>query len=151
MFLLAFYGFLRVGEMTRNLGQVDSHCLLISAVQFLANGLTISFISYKHSVPGKIVKLFVSKQVNQEMCPVVVLQRYLAVRGDYGGCLFVHPNESPIFRSQFTDILQKTLSFIDLSPSLYKALRVTVLGSVHALGTCNKAFAYIFIMHQTFF
>jgi hypothetical protein len=26
------------------------------------------------------------------------------------------------------DILQKTLSFIDLSPSLYKALRVTVLG-----------------------
>jgi hypothetical protein len=62
------------------------------------------------------------------MCPVVVLQRYLAVRGDYGGCLFVHPNESPIFRSQFTDILQKTLSFIDLSPSLYKALRVTVLG-----------------------
>jgi hypothetical protein len=50
-----------------NLGQVDSHCLLISAVQFLANGLTISFISYKHSVPGKIVKLFVSKQVNREM------------------------------------------------------------------------------------
>jgi hypothetical protein len=69
MFLLAFYGFLRVGEMTRNLGQVDNHCLLISAVQFLVNGLTISFISYKHSVPGKIVKLFVSKQVNQEMCP----------------------------------------------------------------------------------
>jgi hypothetical protein len=50
--------------MTRNLGQVDSHCLLISAVQFLANGLTISFISYTHSVPGKIVKLFVSKQKN---------------------------------------------------------------------------------------
>ena len=120
MFLLAFYGFLRVGEMTRNLGQVDSHFLLTSAVQFLANGLTISFISYKHSVPGKIIKLFVSKQVNQEMCPVVVLQRYLAVRGDYGGCLFVHPNGSPISRSQFTDILQKTLSFIDLSPSLYK-------------------------------
>lgn len=27
MFLLAFYGCLRVWEMTRNLGQVDSHCL----------------------------------------------------------------------------------------------------------------------------
>jgi hypothetical protein len=126
MFLLAFYGFLRVGEMTRNLGQVDSHCLLISAFQFLANGLTISFISYKHSVPGKIVKLFVSKQVNQEMRPVVVLQRYLAVRGDYGGCLFVHPIGSPISRSQFTDILQKTLSFRDRPFHLKGGLRFFV-------------------------
>ena len=130
MFLLAFYGFLRVGEMTRNLGQVDNHCLLISAVQFLVNGLTISFISYKHSVPGKIVKLFVSKQVNQEMRPVVVLQRYLAVRGDYGGCLFVHPIGSPISRSQFTDILQKTLSFIDSSSSLNK-------GHSFRMGSCT--------------
>lgn len=37
--------------------------------------------------------------------------------GDYGGCLVVHPNGSLISRP---DILQKTISFICLSPSLYK-------------------------------
>ena len=73
MYLLAFYGFLRLGEITeRSQGSLDSHCLKYSDVVVQQNHILISFQSYKHSIPGNIYYCFFKSEVQD-------LENYFAI------------------------------------------------------------------------
>jgi len=106
--------------VTSDLNNLNNHCLQLSDVQMSSDSCVITFRSFKHSVQGREYKIGIYKRVVSECCPVIKLQNYLKVRGEQHGCLFVHPNNTPISRSQFIAILNAALSFIGLSPSIYK-------------------------------
>ena len=73
MYLLAFYGFLRLGKITeRSQGSLDSHCLKYSDVVVQQNHILISFQSYKHSIPGNIYYCFLKSEVQD-------LENYFAI------------------------------------------------------------------------
>jgi hypothetical protein len=62
MFLLAFYGFLRIGEITQHdQNEGKNHCLQLQDVKAVSDGFIISFKSYKHSTPGLITQIHIGK------------------------------------------------------------------------------------------
>ena len=58
----------------------------------------------------------IKRQTKSELCLVVQLLRYIAVRGNQGGYLFQHPIGTPITRSQFIAVLNAALVLSGLSP-----------------------------------
>ena len=93
--LVAFFGFLRIGEMTTSASNMQNHCLLLSNIEFHSFGFTICFHTHKHSVPGQTSTIVIKRQTKSELCPVVQLLRYIAVRRKKGDIYFniqlVHP------------------------------------------------------------
>jgi len=89
-------------------------------VRVTSGGVIITFHSYKHSIPGSISKIFIKREDDLTFCPVAHLEGHLTQRGDGKGYFFMHPNLSPISRSQFVASLNAALSFIGLRPSVYK-------------------------------
>ena len=61
MFLVAFFGFLRIGEMTTNASNMQNHFLLLSNIEFHSFGFTICFHTHKHSVPGQTCKFVIKR------------------------------------------------------------------------------------------
>lgn len=133
---MALYGFLRIGEFTKNINANSSHCLNRADVQVTSGGVIITFHSYKHSIPGSNSNIFIKREVDLTFCPVAHLEGYLTRRGDGKDYLFMHPNLSPISRSQFVAGLNTALSFIGLRPSVYKghSFRIRAATLAYQLG-----------------
>ena len=94
MLTLAFYGFLRPGEVTGH-----QHNLQMSNVSVIGNQITIKFLHFKHH-QGKPVSILIPPQ-GQDVCPVRTLQSYLKERGTAPGPLFCHKNFDPISYNTF--------------------------------------------------
>lgn len=130
MFLTAFYGLLRVGEMTTFPNDKTTHCLKFRDIERHALGFTLIFRTHKYSLPGRVSKVVIKRQPDSITCPVLHMQSYLSMRGNNTGYLFIHPDGTPVSRSQFTDVLNNALSFIGLSPTSYK-------GHSFRIGSCT--------------
>ncbi len=117
MFSLAFYAFLRIGELTYvNRGR---HTLPFCGVQFFPDKLIITFTSYKHS-RGKPVSITIRALRHAKYCPVYLLSRFCQVRGSQTGYLFTYPDASPVPRSAFVATLSQCLRLLHLDTSYYK-------------------------------
>lgn len=122
-FMLAFFGFLRVGEIAvpkKGDSILQAAVLAIEDLQFDHNGVIISIRHSKTDQLGKGVALKITRS-NSEFCPVVCLNQYLHVRPQGPGPLFLHFNKQPITRYQFSAILKKTVSLLGLNYGSYKS------------------------------
>lgn len=115
MFLLAFYAFLRVGELTNS-----ANNLLVSDVTFTDQGATLTFRSFKHS-DGQHALVNIQKYKEQGYCPVMALQRFLLVRGCVDGPLFANPSGYGISRHKFVQILNNALKFCGINVNSYNS------------------------------
>ena len=113
--------------MTTNASNMQNHFLLLSNIEFHSFGFTICFHTH---VPGQTCKFVIKRQTKSELCPVVQLLRYIAVRGKKRGYVFQHPIGTPIARSHVIAVLNAALVFSDLSPSVYK-------GHSFRIGSCT--------------
>ena len=102
MFLMAFYFGLRIGEITES-----RHNLLRSNVTLLGSRLFIHFSSFKHSLDLNSPH-FLQAAPCKLFCPVAYIKRYLSVRGDVEGPLFLSEGK-PISRNTFLKIMRLTL------------------------------------------
>jgi hypothetical protein len=119
MFLLAFYGFLRVGELTATTPTTAAHILRLDNIMWVPDGsLKITFTSFKHS-GGQHRTLTIGPQT-QAMCPIQALRAYLVHRGLTPGFLYQQPDGAPIPRSAFTAVLNTCIKFCNLNPAHYK-------------------------------
>lgn len=120
MFSLAFFAFLRVGELT--VSNAYSHNILtLQQLKFdrQKRFVTVVFLNFKHSNGRKaVVKIF--PQQDCEICPVRTLYEFLALRGTAPGFLYQWPSGAAISRQEFIDILNRCLAFCNLSCSVYK-------------------------------
>ncbi len=114
MFLFAFHACCRVGELTKS-GSAQ-HWLEYHNIVLEHDSFTVNFTSYKHKKPGHCPKIIVHAQ-NSQFCPVRALKAYLTYRGHFPGPLFCLSDYQPINRSQFTNILNNCLAFLDLHNS----------------------------------
>ena len=89
MFNVAFFAFLRPGEMTSSV-----HNLQFQQVQVIKNCLHVTFLSFKH-YHGRPVTLSIQPQRGQ-VCPVTAVTKFLKVRGQGAGPFFVNPDGSPV-------------------------------------------------------
>ena len=91
MFALAFYAFLRIGEITiRGKDRHNGHLIQKNQIRMQTRHFKLKFISYKHS-QGQPFSLLVMKAQGQGPCPVRAMQAYLQVQGDRLGppCQYV--------------------------------------------------------------
>lgn len=135
MFLLAFYAFLRVGEMTASKGD-GKHTLQIDNLSLVGNGgtagLSITFQSFKHG--KKPASILIERQVNELNCPVQAWRDYVAVRGRKAGCLFIKPNGEPVSRNEFSSKLALALKACQLSSELYKSHSFRIGAATYCAG-----------------
>lgn len=115
-YVLAYFGFFRVGEVTvPNKSVVDSNKVLnLEDVSFIDENrsilVNIRFSKTDQLGKGTVLKI---KQSGSSICPVIILRQYLGQRPKVPGPLFCHFDGNPLTRYQFSCILQKSIKLIN--------------------------------------
>ena len=103
MLSVGFYAFLRPGEMTRSVNNIQ-----LDQVALSKSNMSIKFISFKHH-HGNPVTVTIPAQ-GGPTCPLLCLAAYLQTRGLSDGPLFVNPDSYPVtynqFKTWFAQLLQ---------------------------------------------
>lgn len=125
MFLVAFYGFFRVGELTAKGANLKPLVQIQNLhYQFQDNCVTAATIvitDYKHNSGRRPFSVVLDCATGTEFCPVTYLQRYCSMRGTTPGALFCFADGSPVKTSHFTQQLRQALHFCGLDSSKYKS------------------------------
>ena len=123
MLCLAFYAFLRIGEMIPKSFKVQAGVLQISDLhwQNKKHEAMITLRKFKNSAKQgtQSFRLQENAGSNKFICPVHALRKYVKVRGSTPGPLFVSQNK-PILRKYFDTKLQTLLRFCGYDPKFYK-------------------------------
>ena len=118
-FLFAFFGFLRIGEITETGNASDNHVIKISDIKFEGNNLKVTIQSSKTDQIVNSTTLILPKNKCESMCVARQLKAYLKFRPNIDGQLFCHLNHKKLTRFQFLAILRSALKFIGLSSDDY--------------------------------
>ena len=133
---LAFYAFLRVGEMTAVSSnkpdvplQLDQLTQLVDSNKHVV-ALKLTFRNYKHSYNRPTFSLTISRQAH--FCPVNIMLEYLSIRGHQPGPLFVSAGGQAVSRELFVNLLFRALVHCNLDPSRYKGHSFRIGAASHA-------------------
>lgn len=135
MFLVAYFGLLRIGEFTKTrLG--SSNCLQRHQISFkLVSGKLTSarlhFMHYKHS-NGSEQSVPLSRSENKQLCPVRNLYKYYSKSTDSTGPLFKHKCGFPVSDSYFRATLKSCLKYAGLDSSKYTPHSFGIVGATYA-------------------
>lgn len=117
VYTLAFFGFMRVGELALSRDMPALSVLQFEDVHLNANKRSLSIIIRQSKTDqyreGVRIQLFGNKSV---ICPILAMSEFLKVRSSINGPLFCHFDNSVLSRYQFSAILKKALTLI--SPNL---------------------------------
>lgn len=137
MFLVAFYGLFRIGELATKSTNSWSSVVQYNSLTFLSrNGFShmaqISISEFKHNPTKKAFNILLAREDCTTLCPVVALLQYTRLRGDRPGPLFCHADFSPVSFHQFNTELQRCLTYCGLDISRYKSHSFRIGGACHA-------------------
>lgn len=124
MCAIAFFAFLRIGEITTTSGE-STNLIRITQLDRLVDkkgnvkALQLTLINYKHSDPGQNFVVYIYPE--SLCCPVQLLLQYVSLKGYAPGPLFCWPDWTPITRTFFVTQLKAALKFNNLDCALYKA------------------------------
>ena len=125
MCALAFFAFLRIGEITSTSKRGNIALSLNQLTKLLRDGEVIgfklTFTDYKHNYNQRPFSMVISRQPSPMPCPVQNLCSYLAHRGNSSGPIFMTREGRAVPRNLFISNLNNCLKFCDLNPSFYKA------------------------------
>ena len=126
IFLLAYYGLFRIGELT-----TGTHPIKARDVHIAQNKSKMLFILYsskthgRESLPQKVKIAATSNNTNNPnkfFCPFRTSREYLALRGNYTSNeepFFIFRDRSPVTPPHVREILKLTLKAVNLSPRYY--------------------------------
>ena len=124
MMYLAYYCFLRIGEITVKKNTDFSKVMQISNVFFEKEqehviGVRVTLTDYKHSdLQPKTISITRDKE--NLLCPVESLLNYFAIAKHRMGPLFQFVCGAPVSYSYFNSSLKSLLSYVGLSLNVYK-------------------------------
>ena len=120
MFAWAYYGALRVSEYTK--GTLSDHNILRQNIwpDYDTDDIVykIRFDSYKGQAAGNDCDFLMGPSNSYETCPVRLMHRYLAFRGDAPGPLFMEHGK-PIRAKTVSDNLAACIRFLGMDPKVY--------------------------------
>ena len=124
MFLTAFYGFFRIGELAAKslcstVVQYENLRLLSSGGKIHSTKITIR--NFKHTTTNRSFDIVITGDDCSPYCPVAFLLQYCKIRGDQPGPLFCQSDNQPISVNQFYSELRCCLAFCGLDPRHYKS------------------------------
>ena len=120
---LAFFGFLRLGEMTCNSPYSPTIHLSPCDITFLPNSLSPEHMSVRIKVsktdPFRSGHTIIIGKTAQPICPVRAMQVFLSFWGTSTGPLFQYLAGSPLTKVGLTSETRQLLSMSGLQPSQY--------------------------------
>lgn len=124
MMSLAFYCFLRVGEMALKSGSEKGKVLQVQDVVVnyeskRATGMTVKITHYKHS-DMQTKSIFIKTNQQNPLCPVNAITKYLTLSNHKAGPLFQFTCGTPVSYAFFSSSLKSLLTFIGLNTQIYK-------------------------------
>ena len=121
MFCLAFYAFLRIGEMTvQSANATNPNLLQWKQLKSKDTSLTVTSIHFKHS-KGKPLTLTIKGTTSPQDCPLQIMKAYLSVRGATAGPLFLYCPSVPVTCAKFNEQLRGALQFCHFCPKQFKS------------------------------
>lgn len=141
MFLLAFFAFLRIGEITTGKDSpqntIKYNAVKLFGRQNVPSRLEIVLSDFKWQQSHRPTMLSIPCNTsNPATCPVKSLMEYMSFRGSSEGPLFCHPPNKGISRAYFNQFLHKAVQFAGYDPNKYKshsfrigvAIKAAILG-----------------------
>ncbi|KAJ8307433.1 hypothetical protein KUTeg_015517 [Tegillarca granosa] len=121
-FTLAFFGFLRVGEIALfNCKSNSSTVSSISDISIQTSMLKVKIRFSKTDQFGKTTTLYIDSVPSSVVCPVNSMKAYLSVRPAASNILFCHSDCKPLTQYQFSSVLKKCLKFLNLPTQQFKS------------------------------
>lgn len=130
MFVLPFFGMLRLSEFTTSATTAPQHTLKLGDVALpggLPRRVIITISSYKHANGKRPVSLQIGgRPTDPALCPVRAMEEFLAVRGAAAGALFSFPDGNGISRATFNQVLRAAAAHggIDVSRVTSHSFRI---------------------------
>ena len=126
MFLTAFYGFFRIGELATKAAGAASSVLQFSALQFIYRAeeicsVKLTITKFKHNANNRPFDIVIDRENSPSLCPVQHLVNYCRLRGDRPGPLFCLSDLTPVSVNMFNTELQRCLIFCGLDTKRYKS------------------------------
>ena len=127
---LAFFAFLRIGEITATSKQSPIPLCLNQLTKLLRGGdhevigFKLTFTDYKHHYNQRPFSMVIYCQPSHRPCPVKLLCRYLACRGNSAGPIFITAAGAAVSRNMFAKQLNDCLKFCDLNPYKSHSFRI---------------------------
>ena len=120
---LAFFGFLRLGEMTCTSPYSPTIHLSLRDITFLPNILHPEHISVRIKIsktdPFRSGQTIIIGKTNQKVCPVRAMTTYLSFRGTTTGPLFHYLSGTPLTKARLTSETRQLLPMSGLQPFQY--------------------------------
>jgi len=137
MFLTAFYGFFRIGELATKSSNKKDGVVQYGDVSFLTNeGVThmikITISSFKHNSDNRPFSILIKRETSAPFCPVQAIMEYSKLRGHQPGPFFCLHGLSPITVSMFNTELHRCLVFCGLDTTRYKSHSFRIGAACHA-------------------
>ena len=130
IFLVAFHGFFRMGELISSNRKRTRKVIQFQDVTFKGQTVQISQRHYKTRRSQK--PLFITISRKPKHCPVKALKCYLKLRGSESGPLFLLSNGKPVTSCMFATRFKAVLRWVGLSTRFYK-------GHSFRIGACSEA------------
>lgn len=144
---LAFFAFLRVGEITVTSDSADVLQLnqITKFVDAMGNtqALNVTFYKFKHHYNHRPISIRVARR--DDLCPVALISAYLEIRGNSDGPLFRTLDGRPITRTVFTAFMRNVVTQCGLDPNQYKGHSFRIGAASHA-AECGHTDAQIRLM-----
>lgn len=137
MFMIAFYGFFRLGELTCKTRRQASSVVQFDQVTFLrqndrVTAVKIVITKFKHNTSNRPFTILIENEQSETFCPVQILIDYLKWRGYNQGPLFLGSSGRAVSINQFNTELRRALNFCGLDCSRYKSHSFRIGAACHA-------------------
>ena len=144
IFVFAFFGFFRIGELVQNSKFDLGHALQIKDVSFNSrlNAVEINIAHSKTDKKAKGTPILLPAS-GSVICPVKAYLAYTSIRPNFIGAFFCHLLGMPVTRYQCQSVLQKALTVIGLSNEHFclHSFRIGAATSAHLSNFSNEDIA----------
>ena len=137
MFMTAFYGFFRIGELSCNSKQLVDTVVQFDQVTFLKQSSRVTAVKivitkFKHNTNNRPFVITIESEPSEPFCPVQTLIDYIKLRGYHKGPLFTCAAGGAISTNNFNTELRRPLNFCGLDCSRYKSHSFRIGAACHA-------------------
>ena len=119
MFIIAFFGLCRIGEITIQPDGIVA--IYLKQLEIFENYITLSITHFKHNRAQRPIVLKLFRQSDISICPVMAIRNYLELRKFDNGPLFCFPDGKPVNRNFFVKHLKSCLTFCGLDVKQYSS------------------------------
>lgn len=138
-FSVAFFGLLRISELTSASNNNNKNVIHLSDLQLTKDTIILNLRFSKTDQCGNGFIININKSSESLVC-FEILETFLQCRSKDDGPLFCHLSGSPLSSYQFSSILHKTLTFLGIETKTFKthSFRIGAATHMYVLGIAEQ-------------